>query len=141
MVNKILVAVDIEHRDNAIKALKEAKLLAEARGAEIHICFVLAYGFYDYVKPFLVEEVLKDTIAHVKMELVGIVRDAGLKDEFVYRHVLKGGVHQQILLLAEKLKPQYIVLNGHSPEATSGVTGPVTAQVARLAPCNLLIVK
>ncbi|SNY89946.1 Nucleotide-binding universal stress protein, UspA family [Cohaesibacter sp. ES.047] len=141
MVNKILVAIDIEHRDSAVRALKQAKLLAEACDAEIHVCFVLAYGFYDYVKPFLVEEVLKDTIANVKVELVGVIRQAGLSDEFVSRHVLKGGVHQQILLLAEKLKPAYIVLNGHSPDATSGVTGPVTAHIARLAPCNLLIVK
>ncbi|SFO62872.1 Universal stress protein family protein [Cohaesibacter marisflavi] len=138
---KILVAIDIEHQANAVKALKEAAKLAQCVNGEIHVCYVLAYGFYDYVKPFLVEEVVKDSIAHVKMELVALVKEAGLSDELVYRHVLKGGVHQQILLLAETLAPSYLIVNASQPDAMTGIAGPVTAQLAHLAPCSLLIVR
>ena len=138
---KILVAIDIEHHANAVKALKEAAKLAQCVNGEIHVCYVLAYGFYDYVKPFLVEEVVKDSIAHVKMELVALVKEAGLSDELVYRHVLKGGVHQQILLLAETLAPSYLIVNASQPDAMTGIAGPVTAQLAHLAPCSLLIVR
>ncbi|WP_319567820.1 universal stress protein [Cohaesibacter marisflavi] len=138
---KILVAIDIEHQANAVKALKEAAKLAQCVNGEIHVCYVLAYGFYDYVKPFLVEEVVKDSIAHVKMELVALVKEAGLSDELVYRHVLKGGVHQQILLLAETLASSYLIVNASQPDAMTGIAGPVTAQLAHLAPCSLLIVR
>ncbi|WP_319497423.1 universal stress protein [uncultured Cohaesibacter sp.] len=141
MAEKILVAIDIEHRENSVKALQQAARLAQCIEGEIHVCYVLAYGFYDYVKPFLVEEVIKDSIAHVKMELVAIVKEAGLKEELIYRHVLKGGVHQQILLLAASLDPSYLVINASQPDAAGGMAGPITAQLAHLAPCNLLIVR
>ena len=104
---KILVAIDIEHRSHAVKALKEASKLAQCIKGEIHVCYVLAYGFYDYVKPFLVEEVVKDSIAHAKMELVSFIKEADLYEDMIYRHVLKGGVYHQILLLAEKLDTDY----------------------------------
>ncbi|WP_316863160.1 universal stress protein [uncultured Cohaesibacter sp.] len=141
MEKKILVAIDVEHRENATKALREAAQLASCIHAEIHVCYVLSYGFYDYVKPFLSEDVLKDSIAQVKKDLIDIIQQAELSDDVVVRHVLKGGVYQQILLLAEKLKPHYIVLNSSRPDAMGGVTGPVTAQIAHLAPCSLLIVR
>ena len=138
---KILVAIDIEHRSHAVKALKEASKLAQCIKGEIHVCYVLAYGFYDYVKPFLVEEVVKDSIAHAKMELVSIIKEADLYEDVIYRHVLKGGVYHQILLLAEKLDTDYIVVNASQPEAMTSIAGPVTTQLAHLAPCNLLIVR
>nr|WP_321455538.1 universal stress protein [uncultured Cohaesibacter sp.] len=141
MDGKILVAIDIEHRAHSIKALQEAEKLAKCTNGEIHVCYVLAYGFYDYVKPFLVEEVVKDSIAHVKMELLAIIKEANLAEEMVYRHVLKGGIQQQILLLAESLAPEYIVVNASQPDAMTGIAGPVAAQLAHLAPCNLLIVR
>ena len=141
MAKKILVAIDVEHKENAQKALREAHQLAICIGAEIHVCYVLAYGFYDYIKPYLVEEVLKDSIAHVKEEMADIVSDARLGEIEIHKHVLKGGVYQQILLLAEQMKPSYIILNSSRPDGVSGMTGPVTAQIARCAPCNLLIVR
>ncbi|WP_319412744.1 universal stress protein [uncultured Cohaesibacter sp.] len=138
---KILVAIDIEHRANSVKALQEAARLARCVGGEIHVCYVLAYGFYDYVKPFLVEEVIKNSIDKAKMELVSIIKEADLYEDVIFRHVLKGGVHQQILLLAESLHAAYIVVNASQPEAMTGIAGPITAQLAHLAPCHLLIVR
>ena len=141
MKTRILVAIDLEHRDNAIKAVKEGSDLARCKDAELHVCFVLAYGFHTYVQPYLMEAVIKDTIQHAKQDLQQLVKDAGLDDALVVQHVLKGGVHQQILLLAEKLDATYLVLNAARPDARSGMTGAVTAQISRYAPCSLLIVR
>ena len=141
MTSNILVAIDLEHRDNAIKALKEGFELAQCKKAQLHVCFVLAYGFHTYVQPYVMDEVIKDTIKHVKEDLQSLIAEAGLTDDQVVRHVLKGGVHQQILLLVEKLKTSYLVLNAARPDALSGMTGAVTAQISRYAPCSLLIVR
>nr|WP_321444143.1 universal stress protein [uncultured Cohaesibacter sp.] len=141
MAGNILVAIDLEHRDCAIKALKEGAELARQKEAALHVCFVLAYGFHTYVQPYLMEEVIKDTIKHVKEDLKYLVKEAGLDGDKVIQHVLKGGVHQQILLLAEKLACDYLVLNASRPDASAGVTGPVTAQICRYAPCSLLIIR
>ena len=141
MSGTILVAIDLEHHDNAIRALKEARVQAECCGADIHVCYVLSYGFYSYIKPFVVEEVMKDSIAHVKVELAKLINEAGLGHLSIFRHVLKGGVHQQILLLVEKLKPRYLILNAGDTHSAQGMTGPVTAQITRYAPCNLLILR
>ena len=141
MGSKILAAIDLEHRDNAIKALREADKLAKSNNAELHVCYVLAYGFYTFIKPYLAEEVVKDTIDHAKAEMRSVIEAADLDADATVAHILKGGVHQQILLLIEQIKPDYLVMNAAQPDAHGGMTGPVTAQISRYAPCSLLIVR
>lgn len=140
MSQPILVAVDIEHKETALTALQEGAFLASAKGVALHVAYVLPYGFYSYIGSYLSQDILDDSVIRAKDELAKIATAVEVTFGDLETHVLRGGVYQQILLLAETLHAQTIVVNAHYDLETN-IMGPVTAQVARYANCKVLIVR
>ncbi|AXI46861.1 hypothetical protein C1J03_13010 [Sulfitobacter sp. SK012] len=136
MTQRILLAmVDIAHRDNAIALCKEA--MAHCRsGDELHVAYVMPYGHFSYVEPFVSEESIKSAAARAHEELSGICVNAGVSS---IEHVLRGGVGEQAILLADKIKADLILVNAHRPEVKLHTLGAYAAQIMRHASCSVLV--
>lgn len=142
MADIILAAVDIAHPDSCDAVIREAKALADAKEAELHLCYVLPYGFYSYIDPYIPHEVIEDTRRRAQEDLDKLAGPPALSGIAVKTHLRQGGVHQQILLLATEIAPDTIVINAAIAHEGRGTEmGPVTSQVARYATCKVLIVR
>ena len=136
---RILLAVDLFHHENAHKALTEAVAMARWKGADLHVCYVLAYGHYSYVQPFIPPEVLADSKKRATDDLNALIAgwdDSGVR---IVPHILQGGISEQVLKLATEISAVHVVVNGRADAPSARATGPNTAQIARLAPCAVTI--
>lgn len=138
MTKVILVAIDLEHPDSAKIALEEAAVLAKAKGLPLHVCYVLAFGFYSYIQPLISEDTIEALSKETHKKLDAFVAGIGIKAE---SHVLQGGVYQQILLLAEKLNADTVVAMARRPGAKITQLGPVAAQLMRYAECSVSVIR
>nr|WP_280115479.1 universal stress protein [Roseibium hamelinense] len=128
--------VDIAHAESGGALLRHAIDLFPER--DIHVAYVMPYGFYSYVEPFVSEESQKAAAARAHDELGALV--SGLRAELTL-HVLRGGIGEQSLRLAAKLKASIIVLNAMRSESTHVTLGTHAAQIARHAECSVHLVR
>lgn len=141
MMGPVLVAIDLEHKDHAGGALACAAALARMEQVPVHLCYVLPYGFYSYVAPYIPQDVVDDTKKRAHADLDAFKTTAHLEGLTVVTHVLQGGVYQQILRLAKDIAAGTIVVNAVRPDQHVSTMGPVAAHVARYAPCKVLLVR
>jgi len=141
MTKPILVAIDLEHKDSAAAALEEAAFVARSRGAPLHACYVLPYVHYSYITPFVPQELLDDTAAHAHATLDDLIAKAGLTNVETVPHVLRGGISEQVLLLASKIDAGHILVNARRKDADGYATGANAAQIARYAHCSVTILR
>ena len=139
--NPILLAVDLEHMRSAKQALGEALLQAKMRGAVLHICYVLPYGHYSYVQPLIPQQVLEDTADRARADLGKLVAEMDKDAKAPSIHILRGGVSQQVLLLATSIDAGQIIVNACCDDAEGNVTGPNAAQIGRYATCSVTILR
>ena len=131
----ILVLVDIEHSDGAEKLLRYAW---EAYGGnDIHVAFVLPFGFYNYIEPYIPEDSQKAAADQAKSELLNLMKRSEVSN--ATPHVLRGGVGEQVLLLADKISASLIVLNAVRSDSHLSTLGTNAAQIARHAACSVLL--
>lgn len=138
MAGPVLILVDIAHRGSAIALLKHAKVPFDR--ADLHVAYVMPYGFYSYVEPFVSEESQRAAAARAKAELAAILVKAGLQD-VAKPHVLRGGIGEQSLRLADKLQADFIVLNAIHQGSTHTTLGTNAAQISRHARCSVCIMR
>ena len=138
MTGPILCLVDIEHPDSGAALLRHA--LELYRGRETHVVYVMPYGFYSYVEPFVSEESQQAAAARAHGELEALVD--GIGDGAALKlHVLRGGIGEQSLRLASQLKAAVIVLNAMRSDSAHATLGTHAAQIARYAACDVHIVR
>ncbi len=136
MSNRTLLAmVDIAHRDNAIALSREA-VLQQRAGDELHLAYVMPYGHYSYVEPFVSEDSIKAAAKRAHEELSAIAKDAGID---ATEHVLRGNVGEQALLLAEKIGADLLLVNAHRPDVRHHTLGSYATQIIRHAKCSVLV--
>ncbi len=131
----ILVLVDIEHRESAEKLLTYT--LKVHGGSEIHVAFVIPFGFFNYIEPYIPDESRKAAADQAKAELHALLTAAGLGE--AAPHVLRGGIGEQALLLASKINADLIVLNAVRSDSRLSTLGTNAAQIARHAECSVLL--
>jgi len=141
MTNPVLVAIDLEHMDSAAAAVEEAAFVARSRNAPLHVCYVLPFVHYGYITPMLPPELLEDTAARAHAALDGLIASVGAKGQEATPHVLRGGIAQQVLLLAARIGAGHILLNARRKDADGYATGANAAQIARHATCSVTILR
>jgi universal stress protein F len=141
MTKPILVAVDLEHMDSATTAVEEAEFVARSRKAPLHVCYVLPFVHYGYITPMLPKELLDDTAARAHAALDGLIASVGAIGLDVRPHVLRGGISEQVLLLASRIGAGHILLNARRKDANGYATGANAAQIARHATCSVTILR
>ncbi|WP_424971697.1 universal stress protein [Dinoroseobacter sp. S76] len=130
----VLVLVDIAHRDSGEAVLRYAA--ATFPESTLHVAYVMPYGFYSYVEPFVSDDSQKAANARAKAELAELVAASGAT---AVPHVLRGGIGEQSLLEAKALKADLIVLNAARPGSTLSTLGTHAAQIARHAEASVLL--
>lgn len=138
MQKPVLILVDIAHPDSAIHALTHAREVFSS--AELHVAYVMPYGFYSYVEPYVSEDSQKAAADRAKSELAAVIEKAGMTAETT-AHVLRGGIGEQCLRLAEKLEAAVLVLNAVRRGSTHVTLGTHAAQIARHATCSVHLVR
>ena len=131
----LLAMVDIAHRDNAVALCQEA-VAQSNQGDALHVAYVMPYGHYSYVEPFVSEESIRSAAARAHEELSAICAEVGAD---ATEHVLRGGVGEQTLLLAEKIKADLILVNAHRPDVRLHTLGSYATQIVRHATCSVLV--
>lgn len=133
----VLALVDIAHAESALALLRYVK--ANCAGAEVHVAYVMPYGFYNYVEPYVSKESQKAAADRARAELAGLIERAELTG--AVQHVLRGGVGEQSMLEAKRLKADLIVLNAARKESRHTTLGAQAAQIARHAECAVLLLR
>ncbi len=138
MEGPVLCLVDIAHPESGTAAIRHAMGLFQGR--DIHVAYVMPYGFYSYVEPFVSEESQKAAADRAHKELDAMVAGIDAKEALTL-HVLRGGIGDQSLLLAQKLKASLIVLNATRMDSAHVTLGTHAAQIARHAECSVLLLR
>jgi universal stress protein F len=131
----LLAIVDIAHRDTAIALCREAGFIQHS-GDILHVAYVMPYGHYSYVEPFVSEDSIKAAAKRAHTELNQIVMAAEID---AIEHVLRGSVGEQAMLLAKKLNTDMLLINAHRPDIQMHSLGSYATQIVRHAPCSVLV--
>jgi len=137
MSETIVVLIDIAHPDSA-KALLE-KANKRYAGDDLHIAYVMPYGFYSYVEPFVSEESQAEAASRAKQAVDDLIAQAGCTS--AARHVLRGGIGDQALAFAKSIKANIIVINAIRKGSMLGTLGTHAAQIVRHSVCDVHIVR
>ncbi|WP_162946685.1 universal stress protein [Ruegeria sp. EL01] len=132
--NTVLVLVDIAHHDSGKDVLSYAA--AAFPSATLHAAYVMPYGFYSYVEPFVSDESQKAANTRAKEELAALVAAANVQ---ATPHVLRGGIGEQAMLEAKAINADLIVLNAVRPGSALSTLGTHAAQIARHAKASVLL--
>ncbi|MEM0937205.1 MAG: universal stress protein [Pseudomonadota bacterium] len=141
MFNSILLPIDLSSKESWQKAAPLAVKMARDDGVPLHVVTVMPdYGMTivgTYFEPDFEEKALNAlgdelrtwVAAHVPPEIN------------VHPHVLHGTVYDQIILAAERLGADAIVMGSHRPELKDYLLGPNAARVVRHAPQSVFVVR
>ncbi|WP_168193127.1 universal stress protein [Rhodophyticola sp. CCM32] len=138
MTDQILILVDIAHGDSAVDLLIQSRK-SFADGTH-HVAYVMPFGFYSYVEPYVSDDSQRAAADRAKSELAAILDRAGMGQGAV-PHILRGGIGEQALQLAKKLDAAWIVLNATRSDSTHTTLGTHAAQIARHATCSVCLVR
>jgi nucleotide-binding universal stress UspA family protein len=137
MPDTIVVLIDIAHPDSAKALLEKAK--SRYAGEDLHIAYVMPYGFYSYVEPFVSEESQIEAAGRAKEAVDELMVQAGCTS--ATRHVLRGGIGDQALAFAKSIKADIIVVNAIRKGSMLGTLGTHAAQIVRHSECDVHIVR
>ena len=133
----LLVMLDIAHKGSAIALCEEARRYLQEND-ELHLAYVMPYGYFSYVEPYVSEENVKQAGIRAKDEL-NAINEAVFEAGTATLHVLRGGIGEQALLLVNKIGCDLLLLNAHQPEVKLHTLGSYAAQIVRHAPCSVLV--
>ena len=134
----ILALIDLEHPDAAETLARTA--VAEAGTAPLHLCYVLPYGNYSYVGAFIPQETVKQAGQRAHDAMDALVDRLGAPTPPTI-HILRGGVGEQAVMLAESIHAGLIMLNAKRPDAQAHGLGPHAAQIMRHAHCSVVVIR
>ncbi|HFC04124.1 MAG TPA: universal stress protein [Rhizobiales bacterium] len=141
MYKSILLPVDLGHKASWVKAAPAAVELAKLYGAKINVVTVIPdYGMPmvgSFFPPDFAEKALAATSAdldkfvekHVPAEVLGKVR------------AIHGTIYKRILINADEMDCDLIVLGSHRPEKADYLLGPNAARVVRHANQSVFVVR
>ncbi|NDV52040.1 MULTISPECIES: universal stress protein [unclassified Salipiger] len=140
MYKTILLPVDLSAPASWARALPTALHLG-GEGMVLHVVTVLPDFGMSMVSGYFREGFEKGALKEVGAKLKDWV-NANVPDAVeVHPHVLHGRIYDQILIAADKLKADAIVLSSHTPELADYLLGPNAARVVRHAKQSVFVVR
>ena len=130
----VLVLVDVAHRDGAVDVLRYAADTFPS--AKLHVAYVMPYGFYSYVEPYVSDKSQQAANDRAKEELAVVISSADVQ---ATPHVLRGGIGEQALLEAKEIEADLIVLNAVRAGSSLSTLGTHAAQIARHSEVSVLL--
>jgi nucleotide-binding universal stress UspA family protein len=142
MFKTVLLPIDLSAPSSWEKALPAALRLCQPEdGGVLHVITVVPdFGMSvvgSYFEPGFEEKAL-----HQVGEALAIWANEHIPDVVeVHPHVVHGRVYDQIILAADRLKVDAIVMGSHRPELTDYLLGPNAARVVRHAKQSVFVVR
>lgn len=131
----IIVMLDIAHKESAIALCHEAELQVR-EGDILHLAYVMPYGYFNYIEPFVSEENIRLAADRARTEIEAISRQS-LSSVKAKNHVLRGGVGEQAMLLMKQLGCDLLMFNAHRPGVKAHSLGSYASQMVRHANCSV----
>lgn len=141
MYNTILFAVDLGEESSWTKALPTALELTRAFGAKLHVMTVVPDFGMSIVGSFFPEDYEKKALTRTKSALRDFVAANVPEGDAVVCDVGHGTVYEEVLLAAERIKADLIVLAAHRPAQKDYLLGPNAARIVRHAHCSVMVVR
>lgn len=136
MYRRILVPVDITHKDRGREMIEVARSFAN-EAAKITLLSVVE-DVPSYVMVQLPESVLEDAKETAHQELAAIAAAAGVEAEVETR---RGRAHSAILAYAAETDADLIIIASHQPGLQHFLLGSTAAKVVRHATCSVLVLR
>lgn len=134
MFSTILVPVDVDHKDWATTALKHVD---GVNNENIRIVILhVTYELPGYVTSGLPADLLKENREKLRIELDEFAKRMGKN---VVAVICQGKPAARILVEAEKLGADLIVIGSHQPGVGDYFLGSTASRVVRHAKCSVLV--
>ena len=140
MFKNVVVAVDLDHADQAKHILHTAATIVAGQNAKIHLLNVVPAAAV-VVSQYLPESYEQMAGHSVEKELADIAASSGFDEGSVDVTVRFGVIYREILALAEKTNADLIVTGSHEPGVADYLIGSNSARVMRHAPCSVFVVR
>lgn len=141
MYQNILVAVDINDQNGAVKVSDGAKALGTSSAARMHIVTVFPDSGMAIVGVALDKDHATRALNETKKALQEFAATALPNVAAEDIHVRQGSIYDCIIKTANSIDADLIVVGSHRPELRDYLVGPNAARVARHATQSVLIVR
>jgi nucleotide-binding universal stress UspA family protein len=142
MFKTVLLPIDLSAPSSWEKALPAALRLCQPEdGGVLHVMTVVPDFGMSVVGSFF-EANFEQKALHKVGEALSVWVNAHIPDAVeVHPHVVHGRVYDQIIMAADRLKVDAIVMGSHRPEVTDYLLGPNAARVVRHAKQSVFVVR
>ncbi len=140
MIDKILVAVDLEDTSLTECMLAATSDFAKLKGAQVTLVYVAA-DIPPNAAIQLPDDFRARTSSNVSKQLGHLVGKLNLPAGAAKVAVRFGSIYREILAQAEEDRSDLIVIGCHRPDLADYLLGPNAARVVRHALCSVFVVR
>lgn len=140
MIDRILVAVDLEDTALNERLLAVASDFAKLKGAQVTLIYVAAELPPD-VAVRLPEDYRAQASSDLSERLGTLVHELDLPAGAAHVAVRFGAIYREILAQAEADGSDLIIIGCHKPDLADYLLGPNAARVVRHASCSVFVVR
>ncbi len=140
MIDKILVAVDLEDTSLTERMLAVTSDFAKLKGAQVTLVYVAA-DIPPNAAIQLPDDFRTRTASNVSKQLGDLVGKLNLPAGAANVAVRFGSIYHEILAQAEEDKSDLIVIGCHRPDLADYLLGPNAARVVRHASCSVFVLR
>lgn len=140
MFNSILIPIDLAHESSWRTALPVAVNHARHEGGKLHVLTVVDLNL-DVTAVVMPEDFNRQYQSKTEQRLAALVKTQVPDDVSVQYSVRDGRIYHEILVAADEIGADLIVLASHRPSFRDYMLGSNAARVVRHANCSVLVVR
>ncbi len=141
MYKSILLPVDLNHKASWERAAPAAVALAKQHGAKVNIVTVIPDYGMPMVGSFFPADFADKALEASQSELAKFVEKHIPSDVLGKTRAMHGTIYKRILVNADEMGCDLIVLGAHRPEKADYLLGPNAARVVRHANQSVFVVR
>lgn len=141
MYKTILLAIDLNEASSWEKALPVALEQARSGGGKLHIMTVVPDFGMAIVGSFFPADYEKQALAEADTTLAGFIGEKVPGEIETAHSVGHGTIYKEVLVTADDIGADLIVMASHRPAQSDYLLGPNAARVVRHATCSVLVVR
>jgi len=141
MFKKILMPIDLQETQLAVKAVKIAIDEARKHGAEVYVMTVMPGFGMPMVASFFPDNAMKKAMKEIGAELKRYIAANFPKDVTVHPLITEGNPAERILSQAKTIGADLIIIPSHAQSLSQVFLGSCAAKVVEHATCSVMIIK
>jgi len=141
MFKNILVTIDLDDKHTSDRVMQAANSIVAGDGGKMNVVTIVPNFGMSIVGSFFSKDHEEKMLAKAQKNLHAFTA-AHLADAIGVQHVIgRGNVYEEVLIWAEKLGVDLIIVGAHRPNAADYLLGPNAARVVRHANCSVMVVR